>query len=88
MRDWYNKGRVSDDLTEQAIKMRIVTPVSGAVVLETKEQYDRARLDPSVDSENVPKIPEPEFYVLLAVSVLVMVVVFRKRRSFRCTLSR
>ena len=88
MQSFYETGKVSDDLTTEAIKMHIVTPVSGAVVLETDQQYQRANLDPSAGSESIPKIPEPEFYVLLAVSILVMIVVYRSRRTFRCTLSR
>ena len=88
MQSWYDKGEVTDDLVSQAVNMHIVTPVSGAVVLETQAQYDRANLNPSTGSENVPKIPEPEFYVLLAVSVLVMIIIYRRKRPFRCTVSR
>jgi len=51
---------------ELAQKYQIVTPVTGAVVLETQQQYDQFGLKP-VDKNTVPTIPEPEFYLLLAV---------------------
>ena len=44
----------------------IVSPISGAVVLETKEQYDEAGLSDS-PSHNIPTIPEPEMWLLLLV---------------------
>lgn len=50
--------------TELAIAYQLVTPVSGAVVLETKQQYTDAGLAP-VDPGTVPTIPEPEMVVLI-----------------------
>jgi len=47
-----------------ATQYRLVTPVSGAVVLETKQQYDESRLAP-VSQATVPTIPEPHEWVLL-----------------------
>lgn len=88
MKSWYDTGKVSDDLTALALETRIVTPTTGAVVLETQSQYKRANLDPSMGSENIPKIPEPEFYILLALSLLVLTIYFRKKRSLACGLSR
>ena len=49
-----------------AINYQLVTPVSGAVVLETKEQYDRNKLE-AVNPNSVPTIPEPEEWLLIAV---------------------
>ena len=64
-------------LKEEALKMgaacRLVTPVSGAVVLENSEQYERHNLDPRADDEAVPGIPEPEEWALLIVSSLALV---------------
>lgn len=45
---------------------RLVTPVSGAVVLETQQQYDEAGLDPS-EGGPIPSVPEPSSALLLLV---------------------
>ena len=47
-----------DRAIKLALQLQLVTPVSGAVVLERKEQYDRAGLTPA-DPASVPTIPEP-----------------------------
>lgn len=56
--------------TEAAQKLaatyQLVTPVSGAVVLETQQQYKSAGLNP-VDANTVPTIPEPETWLLMAI---------------------
>lgn len=44
---------------------QLVTPVSGAVVLETQQQYVPTGLTP-VDPQTVPAIPEPGTWALLA----------------------
>jgi hypothetical protein len=55
--------------TEEAIKLagfyQLVTPISGAVVLETRQQFEQAGLTP-VDSSTVPAVPEPSTWVLMA----------------------
>ncbi len=62
-----------------AVAAQIVTPVSGAVVLETQAQYDRHGLSP-VDPASVPIIPEPGSAVLLlGGAVCVALRRFRKR---------
>lgn len=70
--------------TDEAIKLaadyQLVTPVTGAVVLETKEQYDRAGLKP-VDAGTVPTIPEPEFYLLAAAAMIVLGWAMFRRRA-------
>lgn len=55
-----------EEATKLAVAYQLVTPVSGAVVLETKEQYAAAGLKP-VDPGTVPTIPEPEMVMLIAV---------------------
>ena len=67
-----------------AVKYQLVTPVSGAVVLETKEQYQEAGLKP-VDNQTVPTIPEPETYFLIAIVGLFLVFLFfgRKRKVLK-----
>lgn len=65
-----------------AIKYQLVTPVSGAVVLETKEQYDQFDLRP-VEANTVPTIPEPEEYLLFGVVLSLVIWMFwrAKRRK-------
>ena len=50
-----------------ATQYRLVTPVSGAVVLETKQQYDESRLTP-VSQATVPTVPEPHEWALLLIA--------------------
>lgn len=53
---------------QMAGQHQLVTSVSGAVVLETKEQFDRAGLSP-VDPAEVPVIPEPTSWLLLGIGL-------------------
>ncbi|RME90967.1 MAG: PEP-CTERM sorting domain-containing protein [Verrucomicrobia bacterium] len=55
-------GRIRE-ARELAVAWQLVTPVSGAVVLENERQYQEAGLEP-VDPETVPAIPEPGTKVL------------------------
>lgn len=66
---------------ELGMKYQLVTPVTGAVVLETQQQYDEFGLKP-VDKETVPTIPEPETYVLIAVVLGVLLWLLVTRRFF------
>ena len=54
-----------------AVDAQLVTPVSGAVVLETQAQYDRHGLTP-VDPATVPIVPEPGSAALLLGGALCM----------------
>lgn len=65
--------------SELAVRYQLVTPVSGAVVLETAQQYDEAGLTP-VDQGSVPTVPEPEEWMLIA-AVLVLLLWMLRRRS-------
>lgn len=47
-----------------AARYRLVTPVSGAVVLESQQQYDENGLKP-VSQATVPTVPEPHEWALL-----------------------
>ena len=60
-----------EDAVQMAARYQLVTPVSGAVVLETQEQYRQAGLQP-VAAGTVPTIPEPETVLLIAVVVVIM----------------
>jgi hypothetical protein len=50
-----------------ATKYRLVTPVSGAVVLETAQQYDENRLKP-VERATVPTVPEPHEWAMILIA--------------------
>jgi hypothetical protein len=50
---------------------QLVTPVSGAVVLETRQQYQEAGLTP-VDPATVPAIPEPQTWQVLALGLALL----------------
>ena len=69
----------TDQATELACRYQLVTPVSGAVVLENAAQYAAANLEP-VDGNTVPTIPEPGFYLLAAVVMLVLLHSIRRRK--------
>lgn len=74
-------GKRRDELTELAARYQLVSQVSGAVVLETAEQYRRFGLE-QVDVETapeVPGIPEPSTALL---SILSVVMVWRRKRHF------
>jgi Vault protein inter-alpha-trypsin domain len=58
--------------TTLAVRYQLVTPVSGAVVLETAEQYRAAGLKP-VEPGTVPTIPEPEMIALLGIMAAIFV---------------
>ncbi|VGO13801.1 hypothetical protein PDESU_02358 [Pontiella desulfatans] len=69
----------NEEALRLALKHHLVTPVSGAVVLETKQQFDEANLKP-VSSSDVPSVPEPGTLVLFAMAALL---VFYGRRIVR-----
>lgn len=54
-----------------ALKHHLVTPVSGAVVLETQAQYKAAGLEP-IDSKDAPGVPEPGAATLLIFAALLL----------------
>ncbi len=74
--------------TTLAVRYQLVTPVSGAVVLETAEQYRATGLEP-VNAGSVPTIPEPEMVALLIVAGAFMIFLFyikyRNGGSGTCT---
>jgi hypothetical protein len=64
-----------------AARYQLVTPVTGAVVLENAQQYTAAGLKP-VDEGTVPTIPEPEIVALLIVAAIFLTwVAWRKHRT-------
>ncbi|HKG61133.1 MAG TPA: VIT domain-containing protein [Pyrinomonadaceae bacterium] len=79
---------LTDEATMLAVRYQLVTPVSGAVVLETAEQYRASDLQP-VDAGTVPTIPEPEIAALLIVVgaflIWLMYMKYRKQGRGSCT---
>jgi hypothetical protein len=68
-----------------ATRYQLVTPVTGAVVLETKQQYDESRLTPASPA-TVPTVPEPhEWMLILIVCAFLTWLVFRNRQRFAVT---
>jgi hypothetical protein len=76
------------EATALAARYQLVTPVTGAVVLETAEQYRASGLQP-VDPGTVPTIPEPEMVLLLIVAgafmIWLMYMKYRKAGRGSCT---
>ncbi len=70
-----------------AVSTRLVTAVSGAVVLETREQYAQHELNPSAEAkpeDSIGKddvIPEPETWVLIGAGLALLAVYARRRRA-------
>jgi hypothetical protein len=63
-----------------ATRYHLVTPVSGAVVLETKQQYDESRLTP-VSQATVPTVPEPHEWVLALIACAALLWLARQARQ-------
>jgi hypothetical protein len=63
-------------------RYRLVTAVSGAVVLQTQAETERAGLEPS-DPGQVPTVPEPETWALLALVAVVLIAAVVVRRRAR-----
>ena len=61
----------AEDAAKLAAGHQLVTPVSGAVVLETKQQYTQNGLTPAV-ANTVPSIPEPSTWALLFFGAAIM----------------
>jgi hypothetical protein len=72
--------RQRDAAVKLAAESQLVTPLTGAVVLETKEQYDRHNLK-SADPTTVPSVPEPQTWALVGVGIFA----FALRRFKRAT---
>lgn len=70
-----------DQAVKLACEYQLVTPVTGAVVLENQAMYDAAKLKP-VDATTVPTIPEPEEWALIIVaSVAALWTLLRRRQE-------
>ncbi len=76
------EARLVSQATQLAAQHQLVTPVSGAVVLETQAQYQRAGLQP-VPPESVPSVPEPSAGALMGLGLLLLIS-FAHRHSRSC----
>jgi hypothetical protein len=65
-----------------ASRYHLVTPVSGAVVLEAKAQYDEAGLSPA-DGSQVPTVPEPGTWALILSLALALLLARRRMLGAR-----
>ena len=68
-----------NEAVKEAALYQIVTPLSGAVVLENQRQYNAANLQP-VDPQSVPSIPEPSAAAVLLLGGAVLLLARRKRQ--------
>ena len=64
-------ARDRDDAVKLATGHQIVTPLTGAVVLESQQQYSQHDLKP-VDPKTVPVVPEPASGALIVLGVLTL----------------
>jgi hypothetical protein len=68
-----------------ASRYQLVTPVTGAVVLETRQQYDESRLTPA-SATSVPTVPEPhEWMLILIAGAFLIWLVLGNRQRFAVT---
>lgn len=72
------KGASRTQAIALAHRLNIVTPVSGAVVLETDADYKRSGLAVP-DAGDVPTVPEPAFWALLAIVAVLVLWQIRRR---------
>jgi len=71
-----------DAIAMRAANAQIVTPLTGAVVLENQAQYDRHDLNPA-DPDTVPNVPEPAHAALVVGSLGALAIFWIKRKRKR-----
>jgi hypothetical protein len=76
------KVRRKAEATALAGRYQLVTPASGAVVLETQTQFTQAGLHPA-DPATVPVVPEPAIPQLLVAGLLVHLLLNRRTGRIR-----
>jgi hypothetical protein len=82
--DMVRRGETGPSAIEAAVRYRLVTRVSGAVVLETKRDYEAHGLDPDKQSALPGKaVPEPELVALVLIALLALS--FQARRESTTT---
>ena len=68
------------EATRLAADLRLVTPVSGAVVLETTTQFEAANLNP-VAKGTVPTVPEPHEWALIILAMALLGYLAHRQRN-------
>lgn len=101
MAGWYKSNTLAEpkalnlriEAGRPAAKARLVTPLSSAVVLETKEQYKKAGLgddekeaddadkDAKPDTDDISAAPEPGSLLLLGAGLTAAASVWRRRKN-------
>lgn len=76
-----NKPEEVKDAIAIALRLRLVTSGTGAVVLENARQYDQNDLDPSAAADAVPTIPEPEEWAMLAIVAASVCILYHRRKN-------
>jgi len=74
------KKEARNEAMELALQYRLVTPFTGAVVLETDRDYQRAGLKPPAP-KTVPSIPEPETWALMFIALCALGWLVTRRRE-------
>jgi hypothetical protein len=80
------QGREREKAIALAHRLNIVTPVSGAVVLETDGEYKRAGLAVP-NAADVPTVPEPETWALIALVAALLLWQYRRLGRRRTALA-
>ena len=65
-----------------AAKYQLVTPVSGAVVLESSQQYAESHLTPA-NSATVPTVPEPNQWTMITIGLATLIWLVSLQRQRR-----
>lgn len=75
------KATESQNAVAEALRLRLVTSATGAVVLENAAQYNEYDLDPAATPDSVPTIPEPEEWAMLAIAVTTAAILFYRKKQ-------
>lgn len=75
-----SRGKEREAAIALAHRLNVVTPVSGAVVLETNRDYKANGL-PVPDPDAVPTVPEPETWALLIMTALAGAWLLKRQRG-------
>ncbi|MEG8022955.1 PEP-CTERM sorting domain-containing protein [Sphingomonas aerolata] len=77
-----SRGKAREGAISLAHRVNVITPVSGAVVLETVRDYTANGL-PVPDPDGVPTVPEPETWALLILTGLAGAWLIKRQRDLR-----
>ncbi|MBN1758267.1 MAG: hypothetical protein JW863_08120 [Chitinispirillaceae bacterium] len=75
MEAWYKGKKLSETLVERAVAARLVTPASGAVVLENRQQYEDSGLNADGGEQSAVSVDEPEMLLLMVLGLCILSIV-------------